>query len=585
MNMALAADEAARGYGKNINVEDAMQVLADAGYNSDNWVCLTAGYQVYWYEEDNRCILYNSNTAEIEYPEEYIGAKTKDGKQNIMLSPYVHVYNENHLKAQQFNMSLSSSLTYEGGKISSVGISGSGSNATYSISSTTTNMSGATLSSSTASSSNNLKALASEDAQAIIKSSLGVDEADLSSTNVYMYATKESISADVSGAYASLQISAVGTTPTLTNSGEVKENLYYLSIVNTGGASAEQIAAAQKAAAQYIYNIFDQITEDKIDDNVTILIAPDTEIDCSLGGADWAPCKTFTGYFGTTDAAHPIVINGANLTSKTGYAQTVQFTGSTSGEGNSRYFVTGFFGTIYGTTTIENVTFKNLVINEPAHDYVITDKADSRNTIAVIGGIVDCGDNTKPNSYAANIVLKNIKVESSCSITGFASAGGLVGYIGSAGDGRPSLNGEIHIENCIVECDVTSTATKTATNYNPVGGIIGFSTRVASTLKVDVKNCTYKGKLTGRTAIGTVCGDVLTAMDITVDGGTYNAVTYGENANPERIAEIACSTQGAAVVKGVTIKNNPAVKGDYAPLVKATTSNSEHFKADGSDWE
>ena len=79
----------------------------------------------------------------------------------------------------------------------------------------------------------------------------------------------------------------------------------------------------------------------------------------------------------------------------TGVAHTVQFRGSTvkipgtSTETLSSYFVTGFFGTIYGNTTIENVTFKNLTIVEPAKDLdVYTQGADNRNTVGIIGGIV-----------------------------------------------------------------------------------------------------------------------------------------------------------------------------------------------------
>ena len=91
MNMALAADEAING--RPANIETVMQVLANAGYNSDNWSCLTADYEVYWYAKDNRLILYNARTAEVEYPETYsVDLMVTAGNE-------LHIYNENHIKA------------------------------------------------------------------------------------------------------------------------------------------------------------------------------------------------------------------------------------------------------------------------------------------------------------------------------------------------------------------------------------------------------------------------------------------------------------------------------------------------------
>ena len=71
MNEALAEWEASNSYKKPNDVEDVMQLLANRGYNTTNWTCLTEGYEVYWYKEDNRMVLYNSSTNEIEYPENY----------------------------------------------------------------------------------------------------------------------------------------------------------------------------------------------------------------------------------------------------------------------------------------------------------------------------------------------------------------------------------------------------------------------------------------------------------------------------------------------------------------------------------
>ena len=515
MNEALAQWEAANAYAKAATVEDAMQILANAGYNSDNWVCLTTGYEVYWYDEDNRCILYNSATAEIEYPEEYIGAKTKDGTMNIMLSEHVHIYNENHVKAQQFNMSLSSSnatIKENGAALSS-------------INSSKTTLNGVALSSATASSASNLAALSNS--SDIIKAKLG----NGSSLNVY--ATKEVVSADVNGAYASMQISSMSTTgePVLKSDGSYQENVYYLSVVQTNG-TPEQIAAAKLAAAQYVYTIFDQITTEKVDDNAVIIIAPDTELDCSLNGADWAPCKTFQGYFGTTDKDHPIIISGANLTSKTGYAQTVRFEGN-----NSYYFVTGFFGTVYGDTTIENVTFRNINIETPAIDYqlVNTDKKNSRNCVGIIGGITDGYENDEmgnPVFHNGDVKIKNIVVDSTCTITGRGTAAGLVGYIGSASSNaykNATYTVNVTIDSCKVSAKVSSIDTGSQAGYADVGGITGLHCR-SDHFFITIKDVKFDGTVDGYHAVAGICGDTKYQGSLTFTG-TVNSEDATINGN------------------------------------------------------
>ena len=560
MNMALAADEASYGYGRNVNVEDAMYVLAQAGYNTDNWTCLTEGYQVYWYDIDNRCILYNSATGEIEYPEEYIGATTKVNGQDVLitLTDHVHIYNENHIKAQQFNMSLKSSVTTGAdGKIASTGISGSGDNATYSITSTTTTIGGQTLSSVTSSSVNNLKALASSSTQEIIKSSLGVDKDKLNDTNVYMYATKESISADPSsGAYASLQISSVGVEPTLVNSSEVKENLYYLSIVNNGG-SAEQLTSAKKAAAQYIYNIFDQITEGKIEDNVAIIVAPGTELDCSLGGADWAPSKTFSGYFGNGGSGAPVVISNASVTEKTGYRSAISMSGIPSH--GTVYYCVGWIDTLYGSATIENLTFKNINISRPASDApALTDNnARKRNIVALIGGITD--GLPESGGVEANVVIRNVNVEGG-QITGLSCVGGIVGYIGASNKTR-CMSGSVLIENCNVSATLTSEYVDPGYSYGAVGGIVCYITRTIPGFsgcdasygkpgaanpnnkdaakitdlnkegfnyftEVTIKDCSFTGTLVGSNWINNLLGEAAQpSVRFVNSSGTINGVT------------------------------------------------------------
>ena len=496
MNMALAAWEAENGYAKPADVDSVMNLLGDAGYNTSNWACLAQGYQVYWYKTENRMVLYNAETASIEYPNEYVGTDVM-----VKVGNEFFVYNATHIKAQQFNMSLNNAIN----QVSQETISSTKNNIT-SVATITNAVEGTNTNEST-----NLTNM-----QQAISNSVQIQTALASSaqaaygsnsSDLYYYATREVVSTTSGNAYASLQIAAVGNDANynLVNSGDITENLYYLTIVNNNGTD-EQIKAAQIAAGEYIYNIFDQMTTGKITDNATILIEAGTVLDCSA--AEWAPCKTFSGYFGTTDAEKPVHVNGVRLTSATGYAATYQFTGS-----GSKYFLTGFFGTVYGNTTIENVVFENLTINEPATDYILTqndvlnNKTSSRNTVGIIGGITDGWD----GSYyqEGNVTLRNIAVSNSVTITGSGCAGGLVGYIGSGntdGDGKAKPI-TVTIENCHVSANVSSTDTNGVFvgGYGTVGGILGFMCRAGS-FTVNVKDCVFNGNATGNAGVGGLMG-------------------------------------------------------------------------------
>ena len=582
MNEALAQWEAANGYPEVKDVEQAqmilkvMQILANAGYNTENWTCLTQGYEVYWYKNDNRMILYNSAEGAIEYPDEYVGTKTMVKAENGFF-----LYNYNHVQAQQFDISLGSSTAKGNTSFSSV----------------TVQKSDDALNSNA---SNNISALSSAVSNGAVKSaitsSFGVD----SSSNIYMYASREIVSSN-SNAYASLQVSAVGTTENpviLKSNGELVENLYYLAIVTKDDATPQEIASAQAAAGQYIYNIFDKITAGTVEDNVTIVVAPGTVLDVSA--CEWAPCKFFQGYFGTTDNSQPIVINGARLTSATGYSQTVRFDGD-----SSKYFLTGFFGTVYGETTIENVTFKNLSIDSPANDYELstTDiaggKTSSRNTVGIIGGVVDYRqdtiltpsevselglnsvsgnqatvggvkyykDDAKSNwwrvnneSVEANVTLRNIKVDSTCSVTSLGCAGGLVGYIGSSSSyahksyAYPVSSSSVTIENCIVSTRVKSLDTKGSVGgYGTVGGIVGFVCR-ANNWTCTINGCEFNGRADGYAGVSGLVGDNQSGKVVFQGTNKTQNATLNGNNTAQGVAAISTATAGTTFENKGTIE-------------------------------
>ena len=360
----------------------------------------------------------------------------------------------------------------------------------------------------------------------------------------------------------------------VTGKDNLAENFYYITIVQNGTPDTEDVKKASLAAGEFVYNIFDQITTGKIPSDVTILIDTSKgDVTLDVSRCEWAPCNTFTGYFGTTDPNHKVIIDGARLTKQTGYANTVVFEGSEAkaadGTRRSKYFITGFFGVVYGKTTIENVTFKNLSIAEPGKDFQIAINNTSRNTVGVIGGICD-GNGSNIANEKVDVKLNNIIVESSCSVKGAASVGGLVGYVGRSG-GSNEISGNISITNCHVKCDVTSTNEPNPNGYHPIGGMIGYvvSTSAATRhnknggLNITLDNCSYSGTLTGNNSVGAVLGDNTdwATGTLTIKGGDYSGAKFAStnNARNSRNAALVRYTCGSADI-GTFIKTEGDIK-------------------------
>ena len=481
MNQALAEWEAAHSYVKPSDVETAMQILADAGYNSKNWKCLTSGYEVYWDSQENKMVLYNAATAEIEYPDEYVGTTSI----NIdAVNGRWQIYNGNYEQAFKYNFTFKST-------------SGEKSLKGYSLAeaNTTTNASAATLTA----------ALGGSTSEAI-KSAIGV-----SSGQVYVNAssTEYSNTYNASNAsatsYAKIDSYYVSNNETvqLDNNGELKANTYVISVVpdSNGMVSAE----AKKAAGEYVYSLFVQMNVGAADTDATIVVPEGQTIDVS--SHEWKSANIFSGYFGPYDAngdqtVEPMIIDGARLTTATGHALTYKMAGD-----RSKYCCTGFFGAVYGSsdnpTVIENVIFKNMKIDGPGADFVIAENQNNRNCVGVIGAIIPDPNN---RDNPVNVTIKNVVVDNSCEISGIGSVGGLVAYIGGEQD-YPNLKGSVTIENCKVYAKVSSTDEKYASDqgYSPVGGILGFTCRMQGT--VTIKDCISAGDISGYGNIGGIVGN------------------------------------------------------------------------------
>lgn len=491
MNVALASDE--KLHGKPEDVEGAMQVLANAGYNSKNWVCLTEGYEVYWDKQENQCVLYNSTTAKIEYPEGYAA--------NAMVSAGAtdrfFMYNGNFESAIDTDLSLGSSSITPGGIDFDSDDNAQQKEDLHLV----------------------LDSLTGDkhEQNLELKSALGIDE----DANVKVYASNTIESDKFGSSYAKVTASVVGEEDKFTSDSEsAKPNLYTIETVIPAGALQQEREAAQKAAGEYVYSIFVQMnTTTNQDKNTSIVIAEDTTLD--LSSHEWKAVNSFSGYFGTSNAEKPVIIDGMELTSKTGYAQTKAMQGS-----ESKYFMTGFIGTLYGNATVENLTFRNLTIQSPGSDYTVAAGQKSRNTVGIIGGILPDENN---RSEAVEVIIRNIVVEDSCKIIGEASVGGIVGYIGAEQGPEsapiPYLHGSVTIENCTIKCPVESKDSVYIPGYSPVGGIIGFTCRVDTATNITVKDCVVAAELKGYGYMGAVVGN-LQVGTLTIENCDLTGVTY-----------------------------------------------------------
>ncbi len=484
MNIALQADETL--HGKAETIDDAMRVIANAGYDADNWTCLTSGYEVYWYRKDNRCVLYNASAGVVEYPKEYSVLDVVANAEDFLL------YNQTYKNALEVELNFSSSSA----TVSDQGVGlQSGSDGNYEFK----------FESSTAGTDKTVE-LSSKVVEQFEKFGINKDSAKL-----YGYNS----SADPGKAGAVLESYAIYDDdhgPEYSSSGKLKANVYQLSISkgNEETMTPQELTAAEKAAGDLVYSLFVQMNNGSVVNDANIVIEGGTTL--NISGKEWQGAKLFAGYFGSTDSDNPVIIDGMRLTDSSGYINAYKFEGSTS-----TYYLCGFFGGITSNkgekTTIENITFRNVNIVDPASDYAYAKPdANDSNCAGIIGGIIGTD-----NNETIDVTLSNIKVESSCSVRGVARVGGLVAFIGgSSGTHVTSCGGSVKITRCDINCDVT---TEKINAYGTCGGIVGFVNKMqGGNLDLTIEDCKYSGKLTGITIGGIIAKYDPTNADTDNDG-------------------------------------------------------------------
>ena len=91
INLALQTSEAKNG--KPANVDQAMLIIADAGYDVATYHPLTKGYEIYWVDTVNRVILYSTTDSEVVYPDDYVEL-TNDNTWHLLNESYKNAMNE-----------------------------------------------------------------------------------------------------------------------------------------------------------------------------------------------------------------------------------------------------------------------------------------------------------------------------------------------------------------------------------------------------------------------------------------------------------------------------------------------------------
>lgn len=93
MNEQLAIDEVTNGKPENVN--EALDVLKDAGISANNYTALTSGYVIIWDGEINRILLVEENGT-VVYPEEY---KEREASAQWYILETANSYNESLVDA------------------------------------------------------------------------------------------------------------------------------------------------------------------------------------------------------------------------------------------------------------------------------------------------------------------------------------------------------------------------------------------------------------------------------------------------------------------------------------------------------
>lgn len=514
MNMALAEWEASNGYPdrNTLKIEDAMRIIADAGYDVESWNPLTAGYQVYWYKTDNRCVLYNITEKKVEYPAEYTNASLTDPNN----AGKFYVYNQTFKKAIAEDLNFSSSAN----KNVTVG------DVTYD--SALVNTYGDTV----------------NYASAIVYQ----DDAHPTTFSVTVKTNSNPSAEDIKSA----QKAAGAYVYALFQ--QANEKLITVDEILIEPGTTIDISDTEWKPIKTFGGYFGVKDADcGFDATKPIDEQPDTYKPVVIKGLGISSALGFSETFVAKGTNNPIYLTG--------------FIGAIYGEGKVE-------NVRFEDVTIDHAAMNRLTSSsgkDASNSAIIGGIIAGDVTVYDENGVA-IGNKC---FQTAEVTIRNIVVDG-CTIGAVRRAGGLIGFVGGTtanGEGFENLNnndvaylkGNITIDNCVVKnTKVDTDALLNAPDYAAVGGIIGFINKEASTLAINISNCKvtdseFNGKATISGGIvgsySPVLGGKLTITDCSVSGNTNNGAANNVIVNVGKIVHA-----GDVVVNGETITVKGAIQ-------------------------
>ena len=245
-----------------------------------------------------------------------------------------------------------------------------------------------------------------------------------------------------------------------------------------------------------------------------------TEIVITLGAN--VDLKGAAMNFGTTDKT--ITLKDGNLS---GVRVTEEAYSPTTGEFADDLYGFGVFGNITsGTVTVQNVTFKNLVIGNAK-----TTHAEGANTIGILAGYV--GTNAK-------LVVRDVTIEG-CEVHGYQKVGGLVGQ----------LLGELEVDGLTMK-------NTTIEGHTEVAKLAGFAP-IGYASKLTVANATFENVKVSSYADGQVKKTDLTNPEQPVLGPDANTfIPSGSDIFPAATQDFAWyDSYDAGKYFDVTVSGQP----------------------------
>ena len=435
INLALQTAEAKNG--KPANADQAMLIIADAGYDVATYHPLTKGYEIYWVDTVNRVILYSTTDTEVVYPDDYVEL-TNDGSW--------HTLNESYKDAMDYDFEASPD----------VDVKTEGEDKVYEIKTEDAEKAGSAL-----------YAIFVQQEEKKIEKDIKIELPKEVDVEQYIWKPVREFTGDLIGAEGGTTISGV----TLDESVSFSQSA-------TFAGSGSSVANASK------YNVYGFI--DMVCGTATIKDITFEDFNLIAPGSDF----NNTGVSSNANVIAPIgcIYPGANKETANVTIENVHVKNGTI-EGLGR--VGGLVGYIGGPGQEENnmltgsVTIKNCTVDN------VTMKAGLGTSPAygTVGGLISYI--VRSNNLA--VTVDNCSV-TNCTMEGQAAAAGVVGWFNPDPDNADDAKKSSFTLN-VVDLTLTGNTMKKVGTVTSVGGGESATNRVDAGL-IAGGNCDYKNLVT-----------------------------------------------------------------------------------------